>query len=601
MERIFATYLIETPLPVAEAAATLAGEQSSGTFVKVPGETAELKQRFAARVEQITPLETVHQPALPGATLASGTFQHAEVVVSWSLENMGFNLPTLLSTVQGNLYEITAFTGLKLLDLELPSSFAQHFRGPKFGVDGCRKLTNVEDRPLIGTIIKPSIGLSPQQTAELVKTLVEAGIDFIKDDELMADPPHSPFDARVDAIMRVINTHAERTGKKVMYAFNVSDELDAMQRHYDKVVSAGGTCAMISLNSVGLSGTKKICDHGTLAIHGHRNGWGMMNRHPLLGIEFLAYQKLWRLAGVDQIHVNGIANKFWESEDSVVRSMAACARPLFAQRGCVLENATNVAADLPCSHEHSHEFSVLPVVSSGQWGGQACETYRRTKTVDLLYLAGGGIMAHPDGAAAGVRSLRKWWEAAVEGLTMGQAVEKYTELRPSWNKFGGKYAKKHTKNKKDAAQMMKWSAMDGIDPELREVMEEVAADRFAGKLKEPPRRKQDCRNFYDACCYIYKVAHLSPNDSMVVENGIVERVDWPGREFSDKHVALLEEFICTHGLRPEKLIELRLRTTRVTSEGVERLRRLLPQTKVSVVLDGDNVPELDLPQYRGKQ
>jgi ribulose-bisphosphate carboxylase large chain len=412
MERIFATYLIETPLAVEKAAASLAGEQSSGTFVAVPGETEELKQRFAARVEKITPLATVGVPSLPGAKSATGNFQQAEVVVSWSIENMGYNLPTLVSTIQGNLYELTQFTGLKLMDVELPPSFAKNFRGPKFGVAGCRKLTGVQGRPLIGTIIKPSIGMTPQQTAELVKALAEAGIDFVKDDELMADPPHSPFDERVDAIMRVINDHADRTGKKVMYAFNVSDELEAMQRHYEKVVKSGGTCAMISLNSVGLSGAKKVCDIGALAIHGHRNGWGMLNRHPLLGIEFPAYQKLWRLAGVDQLHVNGIANKFWESDDSVVRSMEACTTPLLGG------------------------MSVLPVVSSGQWGGQACETYRRTKTVDLLYMAGGGIMAHPDGPAAGVRSLQKWWEAAVEGLTLEQAAAKYPELKKSVEKFG---------------------------------------------------------------------------------------------------------------------------------------------------------------------
>ncbi|HEY1661603.1 MAG TPA: ribulose-bisphosphate carboxylase large subunit family protein [Verrucomicrobiae bacterium] len=412
MERLFATYRIETPMAVEKAAAVLAGEQSSGTFVEVPGETAELKQRFAARVEKITPLEVVSEPSLPGVRQAGSKFQRAEIVVSWSVENFGSNLPALVSTVQGNLYELSQFSGLKLMDLEFPLSYASHFRGPKFGVAGCRKLTGAQNRPLIGTIIKPSIGLSPEQTAALVKTLAEAGIDFIKDDELMANPPHSPFDERVDAIMRVINAHAERTGKKVMYAFNVSDELDAMQRHYEKVVKSGGTCAMISLNSVGLGGAKKICDPGALAIHGHRNGWGMLNRHPLLGIEFPAYQKLWRLAGVDQIHVNGIANKFWESDDSVVRSIEACARPLLGG------------------------MSVLPVVSSGQWGGQACETYRRTKTVDLLYMAGGGIMAHPDGPSAGVRSLQKWWEAATEGLALEQAVAKYPELKKSLEKFG---------------------------------------------------------------------------------------------------------------------------------------------------------------------
>lgn len=414
MERIFATYLIETPLAVEKAAASLAGEQSSGTFVAVPGETDELKRRFAARVEKVTPLETVTEPSLPGCRGSCGKFKRAEVVVSWSVGNMGCNLPALVSTVQGNLYELSHFSGLKLMDLELPPSFTQQFRGPKFGVAGCRKLTKVEGRPLIGTIIKPSIGLSPHQTAELVKTLAGAGIDFIKDDELMTDPPHSPFDERVDAVMRVINAHAGRTGKKVMYAFNISDELDAMLRHYEKIVSVGGTSAMISLNSVGLAGAMKICDLGALVIHGHRNGWGMLNRHPLLGIEFPAYQKLWRLAGVDQLHVNGIANKFWESDDSVVRSIEACLKPLLGGA------------------------PILPVVSSGQWGGQACETYHRTKTVDLLYMAGGGIMAHPDGPAAGVRSLQKWWEAAVEGLTMEQAAAKYPELKKSVEKFGKK-------------------------------------------------------------------------------------------------------------------------------------------------------------------
>jgi ribulose-bisphosphate carboxylase large chain len=413
MERLTAHYLIETALPVDKAAAVLAGEQSSGTFVAVPGETEELKQRFAARVEKIAELEAVTAPSILTGRQPAASYRRAQVAISWSLENFGYNLPAIVSTVQGNLYELAQFSGLKLLDLDFPASFAAKFRGPAFGVAGCRRLTGVHGRPLIGTIIKPSIGLAPAQTAELVRTLVEAGIDFIKDDELMADPPHAPFDARVDAIMAVINAHAQRTGKKVMYAFNVSDEFDAMRRHYDKIVASGGTCAMISVNSVGLAGAKRICDLGALAIHGHRNGWGMLNRHPLLGIEYPAYQKLWRLAGVDQFHVNGIANKFWESDDSVVRSIASCLAP--------------EPLDKP----------VLPVVSSGQWGGQAPETWRRTQTTDLLYMAGGGIMAHPDGAAAGVQSLRLWWQAATEGHTYEAALAKYPALARSAAKFGG--------------------------------------------------------------------------------------------------------------------------------------------------------------------
>ena len=414
MERITASYYIETPLEPEKAAAVLAGEQSSGTFVEVPGETAELKQRFAARVESVERLETVDTPGMPGMTKGKAQYHRATIKVSWSIENFGYNLPVMVSTLQGNLYELTQFTGLKLMDIDLPASFADHYEGPAFGIAGCRELTGVYNRPLIGTIIKPSIGMTPQQTAKLVKTLVTAGIDFIKDDELLSSSANSPFEERVDAIMRVINDHADKTGKKVMYAFNISDETDSMLRRYDKIVAAGGTCAMISVNSVGLSGVKKICDQRRLAIHGHRNGWGMLNRHPLLGIEFPAYQKLWRLAGVDQLHVNGIQNKFWESDDSVVRSIASCLTPMFGG------------------------YSALPVVSSGQWGGQAPETYRRTKTVDLLYMAGGGIMAHPGGPADGVAALQQAWQAAVDGLSVEEAAKKYPAFAKSVEKFGHK-------------------------------------------------------------------------------------------------------------------------------------------------------------------
>lgn len=414
MERITATYYIETPFAPEAAAAVLAGEQSSGTFVAVPGETEELKKRFAAKVESVEQLETADAPAIPGAVSSTGKYHRAIVKVSWSIENFGYNLPVLVSTLQGNLYEIKQFTGLKLMDIDLPVSFGNHYAGPAFGIDGCRKLTSVADGPLIGTIIKPSIGLSTQQTADMVKTLAEAGIDFIKDDELLSSSANSDFNDRVDAVMNVINSHADKTGKKVMYAFNISGEVDEMLQRYEKIVNSGGTCAMVSVNSVGLAATKKIGDQRQLAIHGHRNGWGMLTRHPLLGIDFRAYQKLWRLAGVDQLHVNGIQNKFWETDDSVVNSMDACLMPMY------------------------HHKTVLPVVSSGQWGGQAFETYRRTKTVDLLYMAGGGIMAHPMGPAAGVTALQQAWQAAVDGWSLEEAAKRYPEFEKSVEKFGTK-------------------------------------------------------------------------------------------------------------------------------------------------------------------
>ena len=413
MERIIATYLIETPYAVEQAAAVLAGEQSSGTFVSVPGETAELKNRFAARVEQIELLEELTKPSLPGEIIDNKVYKRAKVTVSWSIENFGYNIPTLISTLQGNLYELRQFTGLKLDDFELPASYGNYFKGPQFGMKGTKSLANVgPERPMIGTIIKPSVGLTPEYTANLVQTLAEAGIDFIKDDELLASSANSHFAVRVEQIMRVINDFADKTGKKIMYAFNITGDLETMKSNYETVVKAGGTCAMMSINSVGWSGVKQVCDWGELSIHGHRNGWGMLNRHPLLGINFPAYNKIWRLAGVDQMHVNGIKNKFWESDDSVVRSIQSCHAPFL------------------------NNESVIPVVSSGQWGGQAFETYKRTQTTDLLYMAGGGIMAHPSGPAGGVRALHQAWGAAVEGLSFEDARRQYKEFGESVVKFG---------------------------------------------------------------------------------------------------------------------------------------------------------------------
>lgn len=412
MERLTATYRLETPGCIEDAAAVLAGEQSSGTFVPVPGESESLRERFAARVEAISDVQEVSATSLPGAMPSTQGGQQATVVVSWSIENFGYNLPGVISTLQGNLYELRQLSGVKLLDVEFPESFGQRFRGPAFGVEGTRQLADVWERPLIGTIIKPSVGMTPSETARLVRTLVEAGVDFIKDDELMADPPHAPLQERVRQVMQVVHEHEDRTGKKVMVAFNISDEIEPMLDHYQTIVEAGGNCAMVSLNSVGLAGVRRICDLGVLPVHGHRNGWGMLTRHPLLGIEFPAYQKLWRLAGVDHLHVNGIGNKFWESDDSVVRSIEACQRPMWGG------------------------YNALPVISSGQWGGQAPETYRRTRTVDLLYLAGGGILAHPDGPAGGVEAIRDAWQAAVAGESLEVAAANSPALRRAIERFG---------------------------------------------------------------------------------------------------------------------------------------------------------------------
>ena len=411
-----ATYLIETPVSAQKAAETLAGEASSGTFVKVPGETDELKQRAGAKVESVRELETRDLPALPGARAPRGAsplrYTRAIVEISWPYENLGENLPVLVSTVAGGEYDLSVFSGIRLLDLEFPAQYARCYPGPQFGIAGTRRLTGVEARPIIGSIIKPCIGLSPEQTAERVGELAEGGVDFIKDDEVLGDAPVSPFRRRVKEVMAVVNRHADRFGKKVMYAFNVSGEIDDMLRRHDLVLEHGGTCIMANVLSIGLAGLGALRRHAQLPIHGHRCGFGALNRHELLGMEFTAYHKLWRLVGIDHIHTNGIRNKFYESDESVVRSIKACHAPLLGGP------------------------PVLPVLGAGQWAGQAVDTYRLIESTDVLYLCGGGILAHPDGIRAGVDSVRQAWEAAVAGRSLEQAAADHPELRRAVEFFG---------------------------------------------------------------------------------------------------------------------------------------------------------------------
>jgi ribulose-bisphosphate carboxylase large chain len=397
--RIEADYLIETPTDPRAAAEAIAGEQSSGTFVAVPGETPELKARAAARVESIDLLEAASEPSLPVARPinSDGPWRRARVTVSWPLDNIGPSLPNLLATVAGNLWELRQLTGLRLLDLRLPAAFAAAYNGPKFGVAGTRRLTGVRGRPLIATIIKPSIGMSPDETADLVKTLCEAGVDFIKDDELQSDGAYCPFDARVRAVMGVINRHADSCGKKVMFAFNLTGELDQMRRRHDLVLAEGGTCVMASIHSVGTVGMVELGRHTQLPIHAHRNGWGALSRHPALGFDFTAWQKIWRLAGADHVHVNGIGNKFSETDASVIASAKACLAPMFDDKPCI----------------------TMPVFSSGQTARQALPTYAALGSTDLIFAAGGGILAHPEGPGAGVAELRAAWDAAISGSAPG--------------------------------------------------------------------------------------------------------------------------------------------------------------------------------------
>lgn len=411
-EHVIATYVIETSLPLLRAAEVLAGEQSTGTFVRVERESDDVRRRFAARVESLDEIPLTGSSPLPGTIGDPSARKRAILRLRFPLDNFGPSLPNLMAAVAGNLFEIKELAAIKLIDLDLPAAFAERYPGPKFGVEGTRRLMSRPTGAMIGTIVKPSIGLSPDQLGELVGELAAAGVDFIKDDELQANGPHAPLEARVRAVMPVLHRHADRTGVMPMYAFNITDDIGRLEANHDLVVAAGGTAVMACVNLIGFAGVEFLHRHAEVPIHGHRTMLGGLMRSDQLGIGFRAWQKIARLSGADHLHTNGISNKFYETDAEVLESIAAVREPLLGVTPTV------------------------PVLSSGQWGGLAHATYSAVGTSDVLVLAGGGIHGHPDGAAAGVQSMRDAWASAERGESVADALSESAALRRAVELFG---------------------------------------------------------------------------------------------------------------------------------------------------------------------
>ena len=399
--RITCTYYIETVGDPRRGAELLAGEQSSGTFITIPGETDRIRERHAAEVVAVRDLgETI--PSLPSRT-AVERVNAAEVDIEFPMENIGSDLATLLTAVAGNLFELGGLLACRLQHLVLPDELVAEHPGPAFGVDGTRKLIGTTDGALVGTIVKPNVGLDETEYRDVVRTLARSGIDLIKDDELMTDPAYLPLAARVRIATEEIRNAKELTGRHTMYAFNITGDLAGLKARHDLVVGHGGTCVMLTIPVMGLPALAWLRSFSDVPIHGHRGGLAAQMRHPGLGVAYQAWQQLARLAGADHLHVSGLRSKFYETDQEVADNITSLRQPL------------------------GRTIAPVPTLSSGQNVHAPAPTWAATQTTDVMMLAGGGIAAHPDGPAAGVRSLRQAWDAAVAGTAAADAAKRLAD------------------------------------------------------------------------------------------------------------------------------------------------------------------------------
>ena len=259
-------------------AAALAVEQTCGTWLKVPGETPEVRERSIGRV-----LGVYEAPAYQIGIPAEVTERHFIIRIAYPWKNFGQQFSMMLSTVIGN---ISSSGKVKLIDLEFPKSFLEGFKGPKFGISGIRQILGVYDRPLLNNMIKPCIGLTPEKTAELAYEAAVGGVDVIKDDELVCDPEFCRLNDRVKAVMEALKRADEEKGEKTLYAFNITAPAEQMKENAYRALEAGANALMINYAAVGLDTVRLITEDPDInvPILAHSDYTGAQYESPWSGV-----------------------------------------------------------------------------------------------------------------------------------------------------------------------------------------------------------------------------------------------------------------------------------------------------------------------------
>jgi ribulose-bisphosphate carboxylase large chain len=377
--------------------------------------TFELEPDGSARalaVEESTGTEAVaaHIAARVGGEVLSEGGGRA--VIAWPWRNWGPNLPQLMASVLvGEGCETARFTRCRLVALEWPEELVAALGGgPRFGLAGVRAWLGPDaaTRPLLGGIVKPSLGLGPAEVAATAAALARGGCDLVKDDELLADPDWCPLAERV---YRVAAALAE-VGRPCLYAANVSGPVDTLLARAEAAVAAGAGAIMVNAFATGIDAVRAVAAAGLgVPVLAHRVGAGPIARNPEVGVDGSVLCELTRIAGADLVQIGGFGGKLFDSHDEVARNLAACRRPLAGAR-------------VP-----------VPVNGGGVWAGSAPDVLGAAGP-DVMLLLGMGAYEHPGGPEAGARSVKQAIEAVTAGQSLEAAASSAPELAAALAHFG---------------------------------------------------------------------------------------------------------------------------------------------------------------------
>jgi ribulose-bisphosphate carboxylase large chain len=321
------------------------------------------------------------------------------------------NMPNILSSIAGNVFGLRAIKNLRLLDIKFPDELTKSFMGPQFGIEGIRKLLKIPKRPLVGTIIKPKLGLKTDDHAKVAYDAWAGGCDVVKDDENLSSQSFNQFEQRLEETLLARDKAEKETGERKVYMINISAETDVMIKRAEAVVALGGEYVMVDILTCGWSALQTLRKQNLkLVIHAHRAGHAAFTKNPLHGIAMRPIASVARLIGVDQLHVGTVVGKMSETQQEVLENIDACKAPL-----------GRINAVLPVASGGLHPRLVPALL--GYFGN------------DVVIQAGGGIHGHPEGTVAGAKAMRQAVDAAIQNSTLEEYAKTHRELARALNQW----------------------------------------------------------------------------------------------------------------------------------------------------------------------
>lgn len=327
------------------------------------------------------------------------------------------NISQLLASIAGNIFGLEVIANLRLLDVSFPKKMLRFYPGPKYGIQGLRRLLKINERPLLGTIIKPKMGLNAREHARIAYEAWVGGCDLVKDDENLTNQGFNPFEERVTLTLRMRDKAEQETGERKAYLVNITaPNIEEMYRRQDYVLDHGGEYVMLDVVIAGYIALQSLRNRDlTSAIHAHRAMHAAFTRNPKHGIHMAALAKVLRLLGVDQLHIGSLLGKM----DSPREEVLYC-------REVLTRNKIECSAD-SLKQEWGKIKPVLPVASGGLNPALIpglVEGFGR----DFVIQMGGGIHGHPMGSRAGAKAARDALEAAEKGIPLEEYGSRELEL-----------------------------------------------------------------------------------------------------------------------------------------------------------------------------